>query len=151
MIKSRDHIFVLWGNEFEEAVAAIFVSELREAGLRVKVVGLNPPRIRGAHGLALVPDLTLDQALPLVSSALYLIIPYASPGLKRFENDPRLLDFFEQARANRACFVIGPSSGAEPTHLEFLSSLAPDQIVLFPQGGDIVTFARDLASSLQPD
>lgn len=34
-------IFVLWAANFDEAAASVFVSELRNAGLRVQVVGLH--------------------------------------------------------------------------------------------------------------
>ena len=69
MRKLNDYVLVLWAERFDEAAATIFVTVLREAGLRVKVVGLTPPPVSGAHGLALVPDLSLDQALPLAALA----------------------------------------------------------------------------------
>ena len=34
-------VFVLWGSQFDEAPATIFITEFRNAGLRVKVVGLH--------------------------------------------------------------------------------------------------------------
>ena len=142
MPRYSDYVFVLWGEEFEEAVAAIFVTELREAGLRVKLVGLTPPYIRGAHGLVLVPDLTLDQALPLAARTICLVIPHTSPGLKRLKNDPRLRKFFEAASAHQTRFVIGAGNGAE------LGLGAPDRVMVYPEREDIVEFARTLAGSL---
>ena len=67
MIQNNDYIFVLWASEFEETTATIFVTELRQAGLPVKIVGLTRRISKGAHGLALVPDITLEQAIPLAS------------------------------------------------------------------------------------
>ena len=61
MSKTTSTIFVLWGHHFDEAVTAIFVTELRTAGVRVKVVGLEARTSAGAHGLSLVPDLALGQ------------------------------------------------------------------------------------------
>ena len=49
MTISDSHIFVLWGNGFDEAMTAIFVTELRRAGLRVKVVGLTQRCRRSAR------------------------------------------------------------------------------------------------------
>ena len=69
MTKPVQYVFVLWGKGFYEASATIFVTELRRAGLRVKVVGLTQRRTSGAFGLALVPDVTLDQILLAASHA----------------------------------------------------------------------------------
>ncbi len=65
MPRTQDYVFVLWGDRFEEVAATIFVAELRQAGLRVKVVSLTRRRVNGGHGLALLPDLTLEEALPV--------------------------------------------------------------------------------------
>src|SRR4051794_590737 len=105
--RMQQTIFVLWGNNFEEAAAAIFVSELRQAGLRVKVVGLRGPTAPGVHGLALMPDLTLGQALPLAGKASGIVLPCAAKRLSQLANDPRFIDFFQQADANHALFVLG--------------------------------------------
>jgi hypothetical protein len=145
--KFHDYVFVLWGDKFEEAIATIFVTELREAGLRVKVVGLTPQRISGLHGLALVPDLTLDQALPLASQAMCLVIPNAASGLKRLKNDPRLREFFAIARANRAKFIIGSSGQADLADLG-LGPIAEESLVVYPEHEGLVEFARELGGSL---
>ena len=50
------YVFVLWGAQFDEAPATVFVSELRNAGINVKVVGLHGQHITGAHGISLKPD-----------------------------------------------------------------------------------------------
>ncbi len=143
----QDYIFVLWGNDFEEAAASIFVSELREAGLRVKVVGLTAQRINGCHGLGLIPDMTLEQALPLASQTRCLIIPNTATSLKRLENDPRLRNFCDQAQANEAMFVIGDLHQIESMDLGFFSGTFPE-LVTYPDGEELVTFAREMAERL---
>jgi hypothetical protein len=148
MLKFDDYVFVLWGNQFDEATATIFVTELREAGLRVKVVGLTPRQINGAHGLALVPDLTLDQALPLAPQAICVILPYASRGIKRLRNDPRIREFFHLAYAsNRAKFVVGQFNQAAIAKLG-LFPVSADNVVVYPGSEDLVAFARQMAKSL---
>jgi hypothetical protein len=147
MSKFSDYVFVLWGDQFEEVAATIFVTELREAGLRVKVVGLTPRRISGAYGLALVPDLTLDQALSLAAKAVCLVIPYRSRGLKRLKNDPRLRDFFSRVQANKARFVIGQLNGDDLANLD-LFPISADNVVVYPDKEELVEFARELAGSL---
>jgi putative intracellular protease/amidase len=144
MPKADEYIFVLWGSGFDEATATIFVTELRRAGLRVKVVGLTRRRSGGAYGLVLEPDLTLEQALPLAASATCLVIPYSSSGNQRLANDPRLSEFFDQAQANQARFVIGPMDEAD-------LSLLPadiDKVVVDLDGEDLIRVARGIARLL---
>jgi hypothetical protein len=147
MPKNHHYVFVLWADEFEEHAATTFITELREAGLRVKMVGLTPQPIRGAHGVVLAPDLTLDQALSLAAKAICLVMPYASPGIKRLKNDPRLVELFRQARVNQAWFVLGqlPETDIAASGLLPRSS---EQIMIYPDSEDLVTFARELAGLL---
>jgi hypothetical protein len=98
--------FVLWGADCEETMAVIFITAFRSAGLRVKLVGVNGGRIRGAHGLCLLPDLPLHDALPLARHAQSVIIPCAGEGLQRFAKDPRLYKFLQRSQANNAQFVM---------------------------------------------
>lgn len=104
----KHYIFVLWGHNFDEQMATIFVTELRRAGWLVKVVGLTPGTLSGVHGLALLPDLTLGQALPLASRAVCIIIPTTSLDFDYLHTDPRLHNFIQQATVHGAQFVIGP-------------------------------------------
>ena len=145
--KPRAYVFVLWGDGFDEMVATAFVTELREAGLLVKVVGLTPPQISGARGLALMPDLTLGQALPLASQTIALIIPVAARWSDQLYNDPRLGKFFEQAHSNQAKFIIGSWPETEQAGLDLPPS-AKARIVVYPEAKDVVKFARELAKLL---
>lgn len=152
MSKSGDYIFVLWGERFEEVAATIFVATLREAGLRVKVVGLTPPRISGSHGLMLVPDLTLDQALPLATYTVCLIIPHTPYGLKYLNNDPRLRQFFREVLTGHARLVIAELNKGDLTAVEFLWASTSAHIMAYPvKPEDVVEFVRQLADSLQAE
>jgi len=150
MPKSHNYVFVLWGNKFEEATASIFITHLREEGLKVKVVGLSARRLKGAHGLALVPDLTLDQALPLATRAICVILPYISHGIKRLMNDPRLRIFLERASTNKATFVIGHLNGFDITEIGlFPEATDAASVLIYPNNEDLVRFARKLAGMLK--
>ena len=150
MSNSNGYIFLLWGERFEEAVATIFVTELREAGLRVKMVGLTLRRISGSHGLVLVPDLTLDQALPLATQATCLVIPHSTYGLKRLKNDPRLREFFDQALANQARLVLAQLNETDLADLGLSHMPAVEQVMVYPVNSiKLVEFARQLANSLR--
>ncbi|HEX9923988.1 MAG TPA: hypothetical protein VGD99_15125 [Anaerolineae bacterium] len=106
MSKSEQLTFVLWGSGFEEVMAAIFITELRRANRRVKLVGLTRRATGGAYGLALVPDLSLDEARLMAANAAWVIVPYRSSGLSQLQTDPRLPDFFRAA--HQARFITGP-------------------------------------------
>ncbi|NJN97524.1 MAG: DJ-1/PfpI family protein [Anaerolineales bacterium] len=97
MTKFNDYIFVLLGHNFDERSITAVVTQLRQAGLLVKVVGLTPGQISGAHGLTLVPDLTLGKALTLASQVIGVIIPSASADSPALRNDPRLAELLERA------------------------------------------------------
>lgn len=144
MPKVDPTVFILWGNGFDEVAATIFVTELRRAGLRAKIVGLTRRRSSGAYGLVLEPDLTLEMALPLAGSATCLVVPYASSGHKRLANDPRLSEFFGMAQMNQARFILGPLDEADLS----LFPPAMDQVVIDLESEDLIKVARDTARLL---
>ena len=72
MSRTRHYMFVLWADRFDESAATVFVTEFRIAGLRTKLVSLVSHASAGAYGLALAPDLTLDQALALFEAIVAL-------------------------------------------------------------------------------
>lgn len=151
MARRDDYVFVLWGDRFEEAPATIFITELRQAGLRVKIVGITPRPILGTHGLGLIADLTLDQALPLAAQARCIIIPLPAPDLHRLKNDPRLQQFFDLAHQNQASFVVGPLKGVALHELELFPVSALDAILVYPEREPLLGFARELPRSLLAD
>ncbi len=141
-----NYVFVLWGDKFEEATATIFVTELRNAGFLVKLVGLTPPQIKGEHGLALAPDLMLDQALPLATNTICVVIPYPTRDIKWLKNDPRLSKFFYRAHSNKAKFVVGRLNGTDIADLELFP--ATDNVVVYTDKDNLIRFARELAALL---
>jgi len=147
MTKPNNYIFVLWGEQFEETAAVVFVTKLREAGLRVKVVGLSRQQARGAHGLVLVPDLTLEQVLPLAAQTIALIIPCSLRIARRLKNDPRLRELFELFYANKAQIVIGHLNGLKSDNLGLFSLTCRD-VTVYPGDENLIPFARELAGSL---
>lgn len=147
MAKRTHYNFVLWADHCEETAATIFITELRKAGLRVKVVGLSRKQATGVFGMALVPDLTLEQALPLAAQTRCFIIPCSLQVAQRLKNAPHLQAFLDQARANRAKFVIGQTSGGHWDNLGLPA--ARDEVVVYPDSSEaLMIFARDMAASL---
>src|SRR5215217_5905292 len=107
MSKRQPTVFVLWGHYCEEMAATVFVTTFRAVGLQVKLVGLSGQRNAGEHGLVLIPDITLDAALALVSNASCVVIPCDFACLYRFADDPQFRQFLQRANAHQAWFVVG--------------------------------------------
>lgn len=146
MPKFSDTVFVLLGDWFDEVVAAVFVTELRGMGLRVKTISLAP-RVSGSHGLVLAPDLTLEQSLPLISKAICLVIPHSLADIRHFRNDPRVYQLFHLAHANGAKFVLKPFNGADTVDFG-LPSIPPDNLFICPDNEELISFARATAGML---
>ena len=105
--KSPPYVFVLWGERFDEPIATHCITRLRQAGLTVKVVGLRGHSSIGTNGVALVPELLLQDALLQASRAVCIIVPCTSPYIGHIDNDPRVRRLFAMAQTNNARFVTG--------------------------------------------
>ncbi len=105
--ESPSYVFVLWGERFEKPIATLCIARLRKAGLTVKIVGLRSHSSIGTHGIALVPELPLQDALLQASRAACIIVPCTSPYVGHIDNDPRVRRLFAAAQANGARFVTG--------------------------------------------
>lgn len=143
-IRTTLYAFILWGDRFDEEVAAIFATELRRIGICVKIVGLTGLQAAGIHGLVLTADWTLGQALPLANQAICVVVPCSASVLQRSEDDPRVQQFFREAMTNQAHFVISNSDTLEQTSLKLLST--PDTpFLMYKESYEIVELAHRTA------
>ncbi|HRW06446.1 MAG TPA: hypothetical protein P5121_15185 [Caldilineaceae bacterium] len=150
------YIFVLWGRNFDEAAATIFVTELRQAGRRVKVVGLDGELPVGMNGLALAPDIPLSKALPYANRTICVIVPCQAGHWPRLQQDPRLVDLISDSQQAGAILVVEAKqherqhewSDALNGLIERVKSAVP-AVKLYPAHEELTCFARELAKSLQ--
>ena len=145
--RTTHYAFIFWGDKFEEEVTTIFATELRRAGVCVKLVGLAGLRATGVHGLVISCDLTLSDALPLAKQAICVVLPCSLTTIKRIENDPRIREFFKQAGDNQAHFVIQYTEVMEHLLLQSLSVLGPS-FAVYTADPDLIQCAREVARSL---
>jgi hypothetical protein len=136
--------FVLWGDQCDEAAAALFVTGLRGAGLRVWVVGVSGKRISGAHGLRLLADLALDEALPLAPQALCVAIPCTAQTLAHFLHDPRLRAFLQHAVQETIPLYLAAAAPGEADALTVLA-LPAATINYYPAGEALLSFIQAVA------
>ncbi len=99
--QKRCAIIILLADGFEETETIGFLSLLRQAGLCVKSVGLTSGLVSSAHGVWLMPDLTLTDIgrLSNTMSISMVILPEGSESLARLETDPRVHKLLRQVVA----------------------------------------------------
>jgi hypothetical protein len=145
--KRSGHVLIIWGDGFDEAVAAVFTTELRRAGLPVKVVGLMGRQATGVHGLLLGADLTLSDALPIAHQAIGVILPCTAATMRRIDNDPRVYDLLQQACANDAMLMIQHTSVLSESRIKHLVT-SEHSVSLYGDTDNLTAYARNLAAAL---
>ena len=94
MSRQPAYIFVLWGSHFDEASAVHAITSLRGKGHCVKVVGIDGSQPKGSHGLGLVTDITLSEAMELAEYAVGVVVPCQEA--EWLEREPRVQEFLEK-------------------------------------------------------
>lgn len=149
MVASQRCCFVLWSEQCDEAAAALFVTNLRAAGLRVWVVGVSGKRLTGAHGLGLMTDLALDQAIDLAHGLSCIILPCGGERLERLLNDPRLVTLLQVGAAQQAQFLLAESEVADAWRIYLTETFVGLQISFYPVADALLPFIQRLAISLK--
>jgi hypothetical protein len=143
-------ILVLWGQGFDEIAASIFVAELRRLGKRVKLVGLNSQQIAGQHGVTLVPDLPLGQALRAAHRIQCVIVPAPYAALAQFSYDPRLAELLGLANHQHALLVVDTlpplasplSSALSASPSDAHASASTSQLLAYPATTELMPFVH---------
>jgi hypothetical protein len=107
---AQNCVLVVMVDGFDEAETIAIISILRQAGLCVKSVGLSSGLVGSAHGLWLMPDLTLSDLDDLVKTKFIsmVVLPENDQSLARLEIDPRIHKFLGQVAAQRGQIAVGP-------------------------------------------
>lgn len=155
MTISRRFVLVLWGQGFDEIAASIFVAGLRRLGQRVKLTAFNYQQMAGQHGLTLMPDLPLDQALRAAPQIRCLIVPASLAALQQFSYDPRLAELLGLVTEKQFMLV----ANSPPTlHTDIQTGiqiaqqfqLEPAHIFTYPPTEELLTFIHtELAPCLR--
>ncbi len=87
---------------FEELEAVTVIDLLRRAGIEVIVAGLSEGPVKSSHGVAILPDTTLeavqDQDFEMV------VLPGGLPGAQHLEEDPRIREILRR-HAERGAYT----------------------------------------------
>jgi hypothetical protein len=98
---------VILADGFEEVESIVVLSLLREAGWCAKSISLVSGPVGGAHGLWIMPDLTLadlDQSIH-APSANIVFLPEGDRSLAKLEVDPRVHKLLRQVVAKRGHII----------------------------------------------
>lgn len=111
---SRGVAYVLWGDGFDEVMAVRLLTALRKLAVQSFLVGLRAQGMRGAHGVTLVPNLTLDEALPARHPVGWIVLPWTGASLRSLLTDPRLAHLLTApAPIPIVIIVLQPALGEE--------------------------------------
>ena len=147
MDSSTDYILVLWGKDFDEVEAISFISTLRSAGLRTKVVGLGGVGQTGHLGVAIVPDLMLGQALELLCTTQCIIVPCHPDQWPLLADDPRYRALMSQA-AQRGITVVLKKTEERQNSTQWRHPPPPAPPLAIYQSESVTQFASELAARL---
>lgn len=139
-------VLVLWHDHFDEIAAAIFVGELRAVGQKVRLVGLGASKNRGKHGLRLVPDTTMSEALALQEEVGMVVMPCDVWSESIATHDPRLRELLFTLSHQHTRLIV--SSTAFTTLTQWLPPVAEPFLGAYPPLEELVPFVRGLAQSL---
>lgn len=120
-------IYVLLGDGFEELEVVAPTDILRRGGVEVKLVALKGKTVRGAHGIALEADLTLDEAK--ASEAEGIFVPGGMGGVNAISGCPAALALLKEV-AQAGGYVTAICAG--PTVLAKLGLLEGKNATCYP-------------------
>lgn len=149
MVRHEKVVFVLWGTGCDELAAVTFVITLRATGIAAKLVGVSGRQVRGAHGLALTPDYTLSQAVPLAHQAACLVLPCPAGSLVRFTRDPRLREFLRQSQHHQARVLCHDQHALDKLHeLGLIAVESTYPMSIYPRAEKLLAFVTALGLAL---
>ena len=96
---SQNQTLILIAPGFREESVVQCLSQMREAGLAVSLVGLSAGLIRSLHGVVMLPDCSLEQLSPLGSPQL-VIVPGGKQSVSALLADPRVHKLLDDTLEN---------------------------------------------------
>jgi 4-methyl-5(b-hydroxyethyl)-thiazole monophosphate biosynthesis len=87
-------VLVPLAHGFEEIEAVTLIDILRRADIEVLTAGLAEGAAKGAHGVQLIPDATLDQALQQEFDMV--VLPGGQPGTNHLKADARIIALLQK-------------------------------------------------------
>lgn len=125
MAQGKPTVLVLWGNYFDEYATVTFVCELRSAGVRVRIVGVDGRLARGRYGMMLGAEWTIDRALQQHLPNAHLVVPCQFEQWLQLQQNPLIQRLFRQAREDGALIVTPHLMTAQVDDITDLAMAVP--------------------------
>jgi 4-methyl-5(b-hydroxyethyl)-thiazole monophosphate biosynthesis len=137
-------VLVPFANGFEEIEAITIVDILRRAGAKVTIAALDKRNVEGSHGLKIIADTVLDEALE--TSWDMVVLPGGVPGAPTLMDDARIIQLLkDQATANKTNAAIC----AAPAVLEKAGLTKDKKVTSHPAWAERMTTAIHTGSRVQ--
>jgi len=96
-------VLVPLADGFEEIESTTIMDVLRRAGVDVVIAGIKPGPLKGAHGVQLIPDVTLqevkDQGFDMI------VLPGGQPGVDNLRKNQDVIDILKKMHQKKK--IIG--------------------------------------------
>src|SRR5690606_31885023 len=102
-VSLTNRVLILLATGFEVSSVVFCVSQIREAGLPISLVGLSAGILKGLHGLAIRPDYSLEQ-LPQGGGYAGVIIPGTPQCVAALLADPRVHHLVQKTLEEQGLF-----------------------------------------------
>lgn len=96
-------VYILLADGFEEAEALVPADLLRRAGAQVALVGVTGEVVTGAHGIAVVSDLIVDQTQ--TEGMELVVVPGGLPGVENVAASARAMELVKTAAEADDCYL----------------------------------------------
>ncbi len=103
---------MLVADDFAERTVVTCMSILREAGIKVELIGATPHPVRGRYGISIVPDLSLSQLETTMLPGL-VVIPGELGCIQALARDPRATRFVYRLTVNGGFLAFAPQNEAD--------------------------------------
>lgn len=103
-------LYIFLADGFEEMEALYPVDILRRGGVKVQTVGVTGKTVTGSHGIPVVADITLTEAI--TENLVGVVLPGGLPGTTNLENSDgvqKFLDFADDNGLLIAAICAAPS------------------------------------------
>lgn len=134
-------VYVFLANGFEETEAIVTIDILRRSEAEVVTVGIGDDVIIGAHGIAVVPDITEEQLI-LSDKVDMIVLPGGMPGTLNLEKSRAVRESIEYCAENGRYIA---AICAAPSIIGKMGLLKGKKAVCFPgfedflEGAEIVS------------
>ncbi|MFQ5617264.1 MAG: DJ-1/PfpI family protein, partial [Anaerolineales bacterium] len=112
------HVSILIAPGFDERLVVSCLSQMREAGVEVSLVGLMPGLIKSYRGLKVHSDISIDQ-LPQVTNPQLILVPGGHQCTSVLMADPRAYRLVETTLAKDGFVAVAPDAQSVLTSIGF--------------------------------